>query len=273
TLMHLSLSAQTYHLSTRLSEISGIDLINDSTLVAHNDGGHEPILYLLNLSGEIQKHVTISNAANLDWEDLTVDKTHIYIGDIGNNLNNRKNIIIYKVSIADVLTKEEVTAEYIKISYSEQIAFPPKKAGLRFDAEALAVYKDNLYIFTKNRMSPTDGMTWVYQVSTKPGTYTLTHETEIFIGKGGFWKDAITAADVKGDEFFLMTYNRILIKEQNADGEFTGDRSVKFKSFSQKEAIVVKSNLEIFVADEKQVLLGGPRLYKLNPLELESSTE
>jgi hypothetical protein len=81
-LMNLSLMAQTYQLSERLSEISGMDLINDSTLVAHNDGGHEPMLYLLNLQGEIQKTVKISNAANVDWEDITVDDTHIYIGDI-----------------------------------------------------------------------------------------------------------------------------------------------------------------------------------------------
>jgi hypothetical protein len=43
-----------------LAEISGIQYINDSTLIAHNDGGNEPALYVLNFKGELKKKVIIN---------------------------------------------------------------------------------------------------------------------------------------------------------------------------------------------------------------------
>lgn len=255
-------SAQTYHLSPELSEISGIDFLNDSTIVAINDGGNEPLLYLLNLEGKVQSVVKVDNAKNQDWEDITIDDTYVYIGDIGNNLNNRKDLAIYKVKIQDINEKKNVQAEKITFNYKEQTEFPPARNAKFFDAEALAVDNDTLYLFTKNRARPTDGNCLVYKIPTAPGDYTVSKVAEIFIGKGGFWSDALTAADIVDGEFFLMTYNRVVIKKL-VDGEFVGDENINFKTYSQKESLVVKTKMEIYVADEKQIMLGGPRLYHI----------
>lgn len=255
--------AQTFHLSPELSEISGIDFLNDSTIVAVNDGGNEPLLYLLDLEGNIRNTVKVENATNTDWEDITVDDTHIYIGDIGNNQNSRKDLVIYKVNIADVVQQDSVQAEKITFNYAEQTEFPPAKNGKFFDAEALAIDNDTLYLFTKNRAKPTDGNCLVYKIPTTPGDYTVKIAAQIFIGTGGFWSDALTAADIVDGEFFLMTYNRVVIKKW-VNGEFVGDENINFKTFSQKESLVVKSKMEIYVADEKQVMLGGPRLYHID---------
>lgn len=255
-------SAQTYHLSPELSEISGIDFLNDSTIVAINDGGNEPLLYLLNLEGKVQSVVKIDNAKNQDWEDITIDDTYVYIGDIGNNLNNRKDLAIYKVKIHDINEKKNVQAEKITFNYKEQTEFPPARNAKLFDAEALAVDNDTLYLFTKNRARPTNGNCLVYKIPTTPGDYTVSNMAEIFIGKGGLWSDALTAADIVDGEFFLMTYNRVVIKKL-VNGEFVGDENINFKTYSQKESLVVRTKMDIYVADEKQIMLGGPRLYHI----------
>ncbi|MFT5860169.1 MAG: hypothetical protein ACI865_002277 [Flavobacteriaceae bacterium] len=259
-----SATAQTYHLSEELNEISGIEILNDSTFIAHNDGGDKPLLYLLNVKGEITRKVEITNAKNVDWEDIAIDQKNIYIADVGNNTNERENLVIYKVSIKKVLSKKKVEAKKIKLEYKEQEAFPPKKKDLRFDIEAITVYKDTIFLVTKNRANPTDGMAWVYKVSTSAGDYKLKKKAEIYIGRGGFWKDAVTAVDVHGDDFYISTYNRIL-KRTYKDGVFSGSEEMKFKRLSQKEALVVTKSGHLIVADEKQILMGGPNLYYLEP--------
>ena len=89
-----NLWAQTFDLSDELDEISGLEMLNDSTFVALNDGGHEATLYLLNIRGKIIKKVKIENAKNVDWEDIAVDDKNIYIADVGNNTNKRKDLLI-----------------------------------------------------------------------------------------------------------------------------------------------------------------------------------
>lgn len=252
--------AQTFHLSSDLSEISGIEFLNDTTIAAINDGGHEPWVYLLSLEGKIRGVVKIENATNRDWEDLAVDDEHLYIGDIGNNTNARTDLAIYKVKINDLLQDTIAQAEKITFNYKEQTAFPPERDGKYFDAEALAYDNDSLYIFTKNRARPKDGNAWVYKLPVIPGDYSISKMTEIYIGLGGMWADALTAADIVGDEFFLMTYNRVIIKKL-VNGEFVGDENINFKTYSQKEALLVKSKLQLYVADEYRFGLGGPRLY------------
>ena len=259
--------AQTFHLSTELSEISGIDFLNDSTIVAINDGGNEPLLYLLDLKGKVQSVVKVENAQNRDWEDLTVDDEYLYIGDIGNNVNNRRDLVIYKVKIADVIEKKTVQPEKITFNYKEQTAFPPDRSEKHYDAEALALYDDTIYLFTKDRARPLKGTAFVYKIPTNPGDYTVKKSAEIYIGKGGLLTDALTAADFVDGEFFLMTYNRVLIKKL-VNGKFVGEENINFKTYSQKEALVVKSKMDIYVADEKQVVLGGPRMYHIEVNDL-----
>ena len=260
-------SAQTFHLSEGLSEISGLEFLNDSTLVAINDGGNEPLIYLLDLKGKVEGVVKVENAQNRDWEDLTIDEEYLYIGDFGNNMNNRRDLVIYRVKIIDIIEKKTVLADQIAFNYKEQTAFPPDRADKHFDAEALTFHNDTLYVFTKDRARPIRGTAFVYKIPATPGEYTVSKSAEIFIGKGGLLTDALTAADYVDGEFFLMTYNRVIIKKE-VNGEFVGDEKIGFKTYSQKEALVVKSKLELYVADEKQMLLGGPRMYRVEVNDL-----
>ena len=141
-----------YNLPNSISETSGL-LFYNGKLITHNDSGDAANLYELDtISGNITRTITISNATNSDWEDITQDDTHIYIGDFGNNSNgNRQDLKIYKILKSDYLNNTSVTSEVISFSYEDQTDFtsqPPNNTN--FDAEALSVYNNQLVIFTKN---------------------------------------------------------------------------------------------------------------------------
>ena len=88
---------ESYPLSDKLNEISGLEMLNDSTLIAFNDGGNKSEIYLLNLEGEILRMIDVLDTKNRDWEDITRDDEFIYIGDIGNNRNEREKLSIVKI--------------------------------------------------------------------------------------------------------------------------------------------------------------------------------
>ena len=58
-----------------------------------NDSGGKNILYAFDRSGKIKMEIEIVNAGNDDWESITQDAKHIYIGDFGNNNGNRNNFV------------------------------------------------------------------------------------------------------------------------------------------------------------------------------------
>ncbi|MFT6982443.1 MAG: hypothetical protein ACJAUD_001210 [Crocinitomicaceae bacterium] len=251
-------------LSESLAEISGLELLNDSTLIAFNDGGNKPQLYLMNLKGKITKTITVLDAKNKDWEDIAIDEEFIYIGDIGNNSNKRSILKIYKIKIEDVLKKTEVKAKEIKFSYGEQTKFPPSTDSLFFDAEGMTIYKDSIWVFTKDRSTSPNGYSRIYKIPTTPGSYTVYKSEQAYIGKNGWLTDGVTAVDVYEDHFYILTYNRYIIKKY-ADGKFTNVSSFKFNSMGQRESIVVLNKQSIFVADEQNPLTGSMKLYKIKP--------
>ena len=251
---------EVYKLPGILHEISGIEYINDSTLLAINDGGNRAEIYILDTRGALRKKVPVLGVRNRDWEDMAFDGTHIYIGDIGNNRNMRKDLCIYKILLSDIMRKSEVRAEQINFRYKEQRGFPPRNTELVYDAEALAYYKGELWIFTKANTTPWIGNSLVYRLSTSPGTYVASRPLELFVGGRGWWVDAITGVDVRGDEFYILTYNRIS-KLKFAKNEFIWKGNTRFKRTTQMEAITIKEDNEVYVADETRKIIGGGKLY------------
>ena len=77
---------------SQLSEVSGIDIDELGRLWAIEDNGNKDVLYQLDLKGNPVKKLKIENAKNGDWEDLAISQNGtVYIGDFGNNKNNRKD--------------------------------------------------------------------------------------------------------------------------------------------------------------------------------------
>lgn len=256
--------SEVFILSDDLKEISGLELLNDSTLVAFNDGGNKSEIYLLNLQGEIKKVVDVLDTKNRDWEDITRDDEYIYIGDIGNNLNKRNNLSIVKIKIADLLQKDEVKAEKIEFSYAEQNSFPPEEDSLFYDAEGMALYNDSIWVFTKDRSVPFQGLTHIYKIPTKPGTYKVSASHKIDIGDDGWWKDGITGVDYFENQFYILTYNRYIVMNIE-NGELNKTSEHIFDAITQRESIVVLNNEAIFVADEHNPIVGDVKMYKIQP--------
>lgn len=266
-------SSENKNLSKDLKEISGWVFVNDSTLVAHNDSGDNPRIYVLNKNGKIHHSVLIENAANIDMEDITFDgEKYLYIGDFGNNSNNRKNLAIYKVKVQDVLNNEDLNAEIINFSYPEQKDFPPDNANLYYDCEALAFIDDSLYLFTKNRTEPFDGKCMIYKLPTKAGTFQADFHNYIVIGKRDWYRDAITAADFKKNKLFLLTYNRVISYSFNT-GKIKYLAHQTFNPITQKEALAIGPNNKLYIADERNKLTGGGHLYVVDEPKKEKKNE
>lgn len=181
-----------------VKETSGLIFFNNR-LITHNDSGDGATLYEVDtISGNVDRTITISNATNVDWEDMDQDDTHIYVADIGNNNGNRQDLKIYKILKSDYISSTSVTAEVISFSYEDQTDFTSRPNNNNLDAEALAVYQDNLVIFTKNWV---DFQTNVYVIPKTAGTHTA-QKVSSYNSQG-----LITGASIRGEHFLLTGYD------------------------------------------------------------------
>ncbi len=166
----LSLQFTSKHIGTLpkvVAESSGLLYYNDQ-LITHNDSGNTPTLYFLDKNTlEVTREVIVTNAENMDWEDITQDKDFIYVADFGNFNGDRKDLCIYKVSKKDINSSDKVTAEKIYFTYPDQISYT-RSSRSDFDAEALFCKGDNLFILTKQwRGKGTNA----YKIPKKEGSY------------------------------------------------------------------------------------------------------
>jgi len=139
-----------FNLPESISETSGL-IYYHNKLITHNDSGNAAELYEINTaSGSITRTVTISNATNIDWEDIAQDDTYIYIGDIGNNSGSRTDLKFYRILKTDYDSNTNVIADIINYSYADQTDFNSNMNNTNWDAEAFVVYDDYILIFSKN---------------------------------------------------------------------------------------------------------------------------
>lgn len=249
-----------------VQETSGIETTNPFYIWTHNDSGGEPVLYKVDTLGILLKTIFIKNTPNLDWEDITSDGKNFYIGDIGNNDNNRKNLKIYKIPNPDSLDTELFVPEIINFSYPNQTQFPPDNAHLNFDAEAMLYFNNSLYIFSKNRTVPFTGYTYLYKIPSTPGQYTAKLIDSFKTGTGYKEQWWISAADISPDnkKVALLSSDKMFVFTEFTDDNFFKGKvkTVTFNSFTQKEAIVFYTNIEFYITDEYFDLLGGRNLYQ-----------
>ena len=156
-------------LNQQIEETSGL-IFFDGRLITLNDSGNPPYLYEIDtINGDILRTVTISNATNVDWEDIAQDSLYIYIADIGNNSGDRTDLKIYRISKSDYIFNNSIMADTISFVYNNQTDFSSNYHNTEFDAEALSVYNDSLIIFMKDWVNNT---TRTYTLPKIPGNYT-----------------------------------------------------------------------------------------------------
>lgn len=243
-----------FALPASISESSGLIFFNDK-LITHNDSGGENKLYELDLvTQSVTRTVTIINATNIDWEDITQDATSIYVADIGNNYGSRTNLVIYKINKNDYLTSTNITAETIEISYSDQTDFTSNLNNNEWDAEALVSYNTtDLLLFTKNWV---DGITKAYVIPKTQGTYSITSLTTP-LDSGGLITGG-TFNTISG-KLYLIGYTNFLLpfvwvsEDFSTNDIFSGTNtqtSLSTFSSEQTEGITYLDVDEYFVSSE-----------------------
>ena len=254
---------RSFKLDDELKEISGLESINDSLFIGHNDGGNQPLLYLMNQEGKILKSCKIYNAKNTDWEDLTKDdKGNLYIADIGNNANKRKKVRILKVELDSVLLLDSVNASVYSFNYPDQTEFPPSNSELHYDAESISFFKDSLWIFTKCRSIPFDGRSKVYAIHPSDLSYgNWEDKGEIIPGTKSWKYDSFTASTVYRDTFYTITYNKLILWKRTKNS-FQLVKKRRFLKYNQRESLAITPSGSIFIANEGHWLLGKQRLTK-----------
>jgi len=249
---------KTTKLDQALNETSGL-LYDKGNLWTHNDGGDEPALYKIDpKSGKILQKLLITNAKNVDWEDITQDEHHVYIGDFGNNYGMRKDLTIYKIKRSSLSEKSPtVKGQIITFVYPEQTDFQRSHTH-NFDCEGFFALNGELHLFTKNRGDAgnhkaqlqmtfnTEGQVTAADISPDGKTVILTGYTP---GKLFMW----IYSDYLGTQFFSSKYRRICMGRFVFRGQmegvcFSGDKEgyISAEQIKRRNFIIKKQHLRYF---------------------------
>lgn len=140
-----------------LQEISGLTQA-DGKWWGHEDSGAEEVFYRVEpVAGDILQTIELKNAKNRDWEEIAADDQNLYLGDFGNNSNNRQNLGIYIVPLSEIgnsnsETVQEFEWSLLPFSYIDQTDFTaqPEDSSV-YDCEAMIVSNGKAHLFTKSR--------------------------------------------------------------------------------------------------------------------------
>jgi len=264
-LFFLTSCVSSYPISDQLSEISGIENPVGSVYISINDSGDEPVLYVMKSDGVIFHKIFISGAKNVDWEDLSFDGDFLYIGDIGNNRNQRKDLMIYRIPLNNSWGHDYIDgklnhnlpdtlrADLFSFNYPDQMSFPPEKSRMNFDSEALTYADGKILILSKDRSKPYQGLSKIYEIdlSDKPSKTKLLQEIQL---NGVSWlTGSVTGCDYLNNKLYVLTYKRLYIFERTK-GQFKFLRRKNLGPLQQWEGISVESDSQVRIVAEKSRL-------------------
>lgn len=249
-------------------ETSGLELYKGKYLITHNDGGHKSEIYVTDLKGELVKKINIDDTKNRDWEDLTQDDEGcLYIGDFGNNANEREKCQIY-ILPPHFMDKKKVDPKKITFRYEDQKKYPPKKEKRNYDCEAFFWKDGKLFLLTKCRTKPYTGESRIYELPATPGKHVAKYRGSIFLCKSGGWRFcSVTGADYNAETntLAILTYSKIyLIRDIDGDNFSAGEmKSYSLPVVKQREAICFSGKNSLYLTDELKKGLGGGNLYQV----------
>ncbi len=247
-----------------LPEISGIVKSSYGDFYwVHNDSGDLPRVYAidkdsrpvkppyLRVSTDEWPGHRIDNAWHTDWEDIALANGVLYLADVGNNGNARRDLGVYAVNEADPRTVARMRAlKFIPIRYPDQRTFPAEQ--WHFDCEAVFAADGKLYFLTKHRR-PGE------HVSSEPGVKLYRLDTEHLDRENvltlvGRRDDVVmaTGADLSPDatRLAVATYSALWI----FDRPDTGDNWLAGKASRLKLRTSVAKQLEAVAWDDGSTL-------------------
>ena len=259
----------------------------DNVFWVHNDSGDAPRLFAINGEGKViypgfmavhgetpeqgkteYQGVAINPAYNYDWEDVAIDDNYIYIADIGNNGNARRDLGIYVVAEPNpraVAATRPIT--WYPVRYPEQSQYPADE--WHYDAESLFVFNDKFYIITKHRedrkISQLEAGAQLYRMDTRhtdrPNVLTRVAESREIA--------AATAAELAPDgrQLAVLCHLQLWVFETPANGDnfFASPArkiSMTLEHIGQAESVTWLDNETLLIGNEQ----GG--LYTMKVAEM-----
>ncbi len=242
-----------------VAESSGLALGPEpGTFYTHGDHGNDPVLFLINWQGEVLREVDIPTAINEDWEALTTDdRGRIYIGDFGNNGQQRRDLKIYRFDPA----QPGALPPQICFRYADQTAFPPlHKEDYNWDCEAMVWRDGQLYLFSRDR-----GQSRTCRIHFVPDRPTPPNEQAIaeYIGEydlPGQVTDAALSPD--GSTLALLSQQQLFFISITPDSLLNGEvKVVELPGVSHAEGLVYTDVCTLAITTEK----GGMYRFTISP--------
>lgn len=252
--------------NTNIDESSGIiQSSHDTSLYwTHNDSGGDAVLYSVKADGTSGSTaaITISDATNIDWEDITMDGDgNIYVGDIGNNnppYFERDNLCLYKISEPDLESSTVSGAVAIPFVYPDY-SFATR---YNYDAEAIFWSDGTVYLLTKHYL---DTMSILYRFDDLSGSETTTlTRIDSFDAQG-----SVSAADASADGNRLVVLANVyvgypstaitssiiwLFEVTSGDNYFNGTKYRLRIDAGQCEAICFMDDNTLLITNEEKQL-------------------
>jgi hypothetical protein len=245
--------ARLARLPAPIAESSGLAPGDSAGLVwTHGDGGTLATLYQASLGGRLRGVLPLAPLPNHDWEELTRDPAgRFYIGDFGNNRNDRRDLTIYRVTPGSGRPQVDTIA----FRYPDQTAFPPAPARQHFDCEAMLFYNDTLHLFTKDRSRT--HRTRYYVVPARPGHHVASLRDSLRL------RTLVTGAALSPDgrRVALLGYGGLFLLDGPPSAKlFHAPKTYRrLPTTGQAEAVLFLSTQQLLVGNERG------RLFRVAP--------
>ncbi|MGL4596342.1 MAG: T9SS type A sorting domain-containing protein [Bacteroidia bacterium] len=240
-----------------LFESSSLSYAGNYTFWTNNDSGDSARIFLIDTSVAIIRTYRLMNTPASDWEALTQDTLgNIYVGDFGNNANNRTNLRIYKIP-ADSLQQDSMyNPPTLHFAYADQDSFPADSSFFNFDCEAMIHRDVSLHLFSKSRSS-----FWCrrYVLPDTAGVY-LPAPRDSFLFTG--WITDAALSPSRNVLALLNETNLWIFSAFPNDSFFAGQFThFAFPAWTQKEGLTFVNDSSFYMTDEK-VFSFGRKLYR-----------
>jgi hypothetical protein len=237
-------------------ESSGLYASHIDSLWTLNDSGGDNILILSDTFNDKARELVIAGAVNVDWEDLMPGNGdgYVYIGDIGNNFQDRTDLKFYRVLDPATVYEPAVFAEIISFSYEDQTEFPPQFGLWIYDCEASVVIGDEIYLFTKDWTVPMIGYTRIYKIPKTIGAHVATFLGSFYTDNSSFSKGGVSGAALSpdGTKLILVSNRKLWLFRNFVGTDFLNGDVTEYDMLgnTQKEAVTFFDDCTIYVCDE-----------------------
>lgn len=268
-----------------LGEVSGIVKSSHGDFYwVHNDSGDAARVFAIEANGtpivpswlgtspaDWQGHA-IDGAWNYDWEAIALADGVLYVADVGNNGNARRDLGVYVVNEPHPATVQRMrTLTFLPIRYPDQHEYPGD--AWHFDCEAVFVANGALHFITKHRQ-PQQIAAWevgakLYRLDT---AYSDRENVLTLVGRRQDLAVA-TGADLSpdGSRLAVASYTALWIFDRPLDGDnwFAGkawklDLNARLWQ-RQLEAVAWQDDSTLLLVNEKRDIMRA-RVADFSPL-------